>query len=74
MRGLGLFFGSKSRNDPVRLENPHPLPVYANIQETGDAGKDGFTILSKANPDYAGKPPLVGGTPTYRGPDNSFEQ
>jgi hypothetical protein len=76
MRGLGLFFGTAKRNDPLRLEDPRPLPVYEDGQHSGDAGKDGYTVLSKASPTAQGSPPPVRGVigPSYRGPDQSFEQ
>lgn len=77
MRGIGIFFGSARRNDPVRLENPRPLPDYGTSSlESGDAGRDGFTVLSRANPNAQGNPPPVKGVvgPVYQGPDQSFEQ
>jgi hypothetical protein len=76
MRGLGLFFGSAKRNDPVKLDDPRPLPVYEDSQHTGDAGKDGYTVLSRASPTAQGSPPPVSGVvgPAYQGPDQSFEQ
>lgn len=78
MRGLGLFLGTRAtRNDPVRLVDPRPIADYGTHDlESGDAGKDGFTILSRAQPDRQGTPPSVAGVigPSYRGPDESFEQ
>lgn len=76
MRGIGLFFGSAKRNDPVKLNDPRPILDYGNDVKTGNAGLDGFTVLSQANPDAQGSPPPVDGTvgPTYFGPDQSFEQ
>jgi hypothetical protein len=76
MRGLGLFFGNTKRNDPIRMHDPRPLPVHDDATHTGDAGKDGYTVLSRASPDAQGAPPPVSGVagPTYRGPDQSFEQ
>jgi hypothetical protein len=76
MRGLGLFFGVASRNDPVRLSDPHPLTNYGDDVEKGNAGLDGFTVLSRADPRSQGSPPLVNGAlgRAYQGPDQSFEQ
>lgn len=77
MRGLGMFFGSNRRNDPVKLENPHPKTDYGTSSlESGNAGLDGYTVLSRANPNAQGNPPPVKGVvgPVYRGPDQSFEQ
>lgn len=77
MRGFGSFFGGAKRNGPIKLENPHPVTDYGtNSLESGNAGLDGFTILSRANPNAMGNPPPVKGTvgPVYWGPDQSFEQ
>jgi hypothetical protein len=75
MRGLGLFLGSNRRNDPVRLENPRPDPRPERL-DTGDAGLDGYSVLSRANANAQGNPPPVKGVvgPVYWGPDMSFEQ
>lgn len=74
--GFGLFFGSAKRNDPVKLVNPRPLTDYGNDVCSGDAAKDGFTVLSRANPRAQGSPPPVDGVigPAFQGPDQSFEQ
>lgn len=77
MRGLGLFFGIVRRNQPVKLADPHPVADYGNNDlESGNAGRDGFTVLSRAQPTAQGWPPLVKGAEglDYLGPDNSFEQ
>ena len=78
MRGMfGGFFGMAKRNGLVRLENPHPVEDYGTkCVESGDAGRDGFTVLSRANPNAQGSPPPVKGVegPIYSGPDQSFEQ
>lgn len=78
MRGLGFFLGGRAtRNDPVRLVDPRPIANYGTHDlETGNAGLDGYTTLSRAQPDAQGTPPHVSGVigPSYRGPDQSFEQ
>lgn len=76
MRGFGVFFGTAKRNDPVRLVDPHPVLDYGNDVETGNAGLDGFTTLSRASAQAQGSPPPVPGVigPAYQGPDSSFEQ
>jgi hypothetical protein len=77
MHGIGLFLGTARRNDPVKLEDPRPIKDYGiKSIESGDAGLDGYTVLSKARPDAQGNPPPVKGVigPAYQGPDNSFEQ
>ena len=76
MRSLGFFFGTAKRNDPLKLEDPRPLTDYGDDILTGDAGKDGYSVLSKASAQAQGSPPPVPGTigPAYNGPDNSWEQ
>jgi hypothetical protein len=76
MRGM-FFFGTARRNDPVKLENPHPVEDFGRESiESGNAGLDGFTALSRASPQAQGSPPPVKGVigPAYNGPDQSFEQ
>lgn len=77
MRGLGFFMGGGKRNGLVRLEDPHPVADYGTKDvDSGNAGLDGFTVLSRANPNAQGNPPSVKGVvgPVYQGPDQSFEQ
>jgi hypothetical protein len=79
MRGMGLFFGRATRNSNYILGDPHPVPRYDDHKgdvTCGDAGCDGYTVLSRADPDRMGDPPNVQGTVrrVYRGPDSSFEQ
>lgn len=77
MRGIGMFFGTSKRNQPVKLTDPHPIADYGTkALESGNAGLDGYTVLSKANPNAQGNPPPVKGVdgPVYWGPDQSFEQ
>lgn len=74
---LGFLFGRRAtRNDPVRLVDPRPLVDYGNDVDTGNAGLDGFTAISKASATRQGDPPPVAGTigPSYRGPSQDFEQ
>ena len=77
MRGLGLFFGTVRRNQPVKLTDQHPIPDYGTKDLCSeDAGRDGFSVLSRADPHAQGNPPMVKGADgfDYLGPDNSFEQ
>jgi len=71
---IGMFMGSNRRNDPIELEDPHPVERLTD--RTPTLALDGYQVLAKASPDYQGNRPPVAGTrgPTYRGPDNSFEQ
>ena len=71
---IGMFFGSPRRGDPIELEDPHPVERYP--QEPNNMARDGYQVLAAASPANQGNRPPVAGTkgPTYRGPDNSFEQ
>jgi hypothetical protein len=72
-----MFFGGSRRNDPIKVNDPRPLPDYGTSSlESGNAGLDGYTVLSRANPNAQGNPPPVKGVvgPVYQGPDASFEQ
>jgi hypothetical protein len=72
----GLFFGTDRRNRGYRLENPRPKPRYENDTYTGDMERDGYELLSRADPERMGRPPHVAGTEgdNYPGPDQSFER
>jgi hypothetical protein len=75
MRGMGLFFGVVRRNANYLLEDPRPIARLGDDQHTGDAGRDGYTLLSRADPAAQGNPPSVSGTlgRAHQGPDQSFE-
>lgn len=72
----GMFFGNPKRNENYILDDPRPIPRQDDTVCSGDAGRDGFTVLSRADPDAQGSPPSVQGTVgrSHRGPDQSFEQ
>lgn len=75
LRILGIWGGR--RNDPVLLEDPHPIPDYGTKDlHSGSVPHDGYERLSIADPHRQGRPPAVKGTvgPVPRGPDESFEQ
>lgn len=76
MRGIGLFFGRATRNDPIRLADPHPVTNYGDDQHSGKPAQDGYTVLSRASRTSQGSAPLVDGAKgfSYQGPDQSFEQ
>ena len=77
MRGLRFNFGHPRRNDPVELVDPHPIENYGTADyHSGKPFQDGYTLLSRADPNRAGEPPPVKGTvgAIPRGPDESFEQ
>jgi hypothetical protein len=74
---LGLFFGSDKRNDPIRIEDPRPIATFGSdsFQEQ-DAGLCGYSVLSRADPNYQGSPPPVNGVlgRAMWGPNRSFEE
>lgn len=76
MLGLGFFSRPARRNDPIKLEDPHPIARYEDSTHTGSPAHDGYALLSRANPKAQGRPPAVEGTvgPVYWGPSESFEQ
>jgi hypothetical protein len=71
---MGLFQGR--RNQPVKLNDPHPIEKFDDAVHTGSPAHDGFTRLSRASPRRQGDPPPVSGAigPAPMGPDTSFEQ
>ncbi len=76
MRGFRLF-GRPRRNEPVELDDPHPIENYGTADyHSGKPFLDGYTLLSRADPNQAGTPPPVEGTKGVvpQGPDTSFEQ
>lgn len=77
MRMLGMFLGlDVKRNVPIKLDDPHPVHRYTDPQYSGIAGLDGYTRLSRADPDRQGSPPFVEGSHGREpmSPDESFEQ
>ena len=76
MRGLGLFFGRRTRNVPIQLDDPNPIADYGNDVYTGNAGLDGYSRLSIASPIAQGNPPLVAGAygRAPMGPADDFEE
>jgi hypothetical protein len=55
------MFG-RTRNVPERLPDPRPLPANAKKSATGNAGRDGYTCLSRASRVDGIRPPAGGGT------------
>lgn len=76
MRMLGMFLGNVRRNVPIRLQDPHPIHKLDDAVHSGNAGLDGFTVLSRAEPDRQGRAPAVDGSygPEYMGPAEDWEQ
>lgn len=78
MLGLGLFFGGamQGRNVNTKLKDPHPVRRYPDCQHSGNAGLDGYTRISRADPTNQGRERLPPGAIEYvsRGPSEDFEQ
>jgi hypothetical protein len=55
----GGLYPVPRRNQPVELPAVNPLPVNALSNDTGNAGRDGYTVLSRADR-YSGQRPLAG--------------
>ena len=70
---MGFPFGEAKRNQPVDLKPANPLTPNAKRADCGDAGLDGYTVLSRANR-ITGERPPTGGTPDYWGPNQDQEQ
>ena len=50
------------RNVPEHIRPANPLPENAKNAATGDAGRDGYTCLSRADRETGVRPPAGGGT------------
>lgn len=78
MRMINVFLGlnAETRNKPLELYDPRPVARFADNVTTGNAGLDGHTVLSRANPGWQGRPPYVEGDlgPVYWDEGSSFEQ
>lgn len=70
---MGLPFGEAKRNQPVDLAPANPLPPNKMSSDCGDAGLDGYSVLSRANR-ITDERPAVGGYPKYWGPNQDQEQ
>jgi hypothetical protein len=73
---MGFPFGEARRNQPVELEPVNPLPPNKMKQDCGDAGIDGYTVLSRADRITDQRPPARGhrNSPEYWGPRQTDEQ
>lgn len=57
---MGFPLGEARRNQPVDLTPINPLPENAKSSDSGNAGRDGYSVLSRANR-YNGERQPVGG-------------
>ena len=65
--GIYSPFGRARRNEPVEIAPVNPLPENAKSDNCGDAGLDGYTVLSRASR-MTGERPMINGIPQYEGP------
>jgi hypothetical protein len=69
----GGLYGEPRRNQPVEIPACNPKPQAPFSDATGDAGRDGYTVLSQANP-VTGVRPQINGIPQPEGPNMAQEQ
>lgn len=65
--GIYSPIGEAPRNQPVEIEEVNPLGPAKLANNTGDAGRDGYTVLSRANR-YNRERPMINGVPQYEAP------
>lgn len=63
----GGYYNKPRRNQPVTVEPVKPDTRNLSSADTGNAGRDGYTVLSRADRE-SGVRPMVGGTPAPQGP------
>lgn len=68
------FYGEPKRNEPVKVRPANPLPENKLSSDTGDAGRDGYSVLSRASRESGLRPLSEGGVPVCQGPRMSQEQ
>lgn len=69
----GFIYSEPKRNEPVSVPAANPLPENKMSSDTGDAGRDGYTVFSRADR-ASGLRPSIGGHRTHPGPNMSQEQ
>lgn len=65
--------GFPRRNGLLEVPPTNPLPDNAMNGESGNAGLDGYTVLSRANR-YTGERTISRADPFYEGPHNIPEE
>jgi hypothetical protein len=63
------FYDFTSRNEPMEAKPLNPLPENAMSADTGNAGRDGYTVLSRAS--RATGERITVGDPRYEAPRSS---
>lgn len=65
--GIYDRFGYTRRNGLVEAPPVNPLPENAMKMDSGNAGRDGYTVLSRADR-FTGERPLSNSEPFFEGP------
>jgi len=68
--GIYDRWGFTRRNGLMEAPAANPLPANAMRNNTGDAGRDGYTVISRADRN-SGERPIHGVEPFYEAPINS---
>lgn len=66
-QGIYDPFGYQRRNRNIDVRPVNPLPPNAMKLDTGDAGRDGYSVLSRASR-QTGERPDIGGMDEFLGP------
>jgi hypothetical protein len=66
------FFPLSNRNETPVIPYKNPDPPNVMSADTGNAGLDGYSVLSRANR-YDGERPAIGGVSDYPFPANTTE-
>jgi hypothetical protein len=61
------------RNTPEKVRTANPLPENDKVSATGDAGRDGYTCLARADRATGVRPPAGGGTRVDWPPESDGE-
>jgi len=69
----GGSYPEPKRNEPVCVKPVNPLPDNKMSNSTGDAGQDGYSVLSRASR-FDGRRPLIGGRQEIEGPNLALEE
>lgn len=63
------FYDFTSRNEPMEAKALNPLPENAMKMDTGNVGRDGYSVLSRASRVTGDR--ITVGDPRYEDPRNS---
>ena len=72
MRGLFSIYSPSSRDETPVIPAKNPEPPNAMHGDTGNAGLDGYSVLSRASR-HSGERPAIGGETDYPFPHLNYE-